>query len=132
MRRILSLGLALLAALMLAGCGGQEPSRAAVAPPTTIAAWPDNEYTAGLPEPQGTPDYVMDDTAQGRFSVCYQGVDQNAWERWLEQLEGAGYTRRAEASEEESENYLLTGQDRSLSVSWSGDTLVIAITLAAG
>lgn len=128
MRRLFSLALALLVALMLVGCGGHAPPGATVALPTTIAAWPDNAYTAGLPEPQGTPDYVIDDTAQGRFSVCYQGVDRGAWERWLEQLEGAGYTRRAEASEEESENYLLTGQDRSLSVSWSGDTLAIAIT----
>lgn len=129
MRRLFCLGLALLAALTLMGCGGRERSPGTVPQPTAIEAWPDNAFTAGLPEPQGTPDYVIDDSAQGRFSVFYQAVDRSGWQSWLEQLEQAGYARRAEASEEESENYLLTGSDRSLSVSWSGDTLAIAITL---
>ena len=97
--------------------------------PAAIEAWPDNAFTAGLPEPQGTPDYVIDDSAQGRFSVFYQSVDRSAWQDWLEQLAQEGYARRAEALEEESENYLLTGSDRSLSVSWSGDTLAIVIIL---
>lgn len=129
MRRLFCLGLALLAVLTLVGCGGRGRYQEPVAQPTAIEAWPDNGFTAGLPEPQGTPDYVIDDSAQGRFSVFYEEVDRSAWQSWLEQLEQAGYARRAEASEEESENYLLTGSDRSLSVSWSGDTLAIAITL---
>lgn len=129
MRRLFCLGLALLAALALMGCGSRERSPGTVAQPATIEAWPDNAFTAGLPEPQGTPDYVIDDSTQGRFSVFYQDVDRSGWQSWLEQLEQAGYARRAEASEEESENYLLTGSDRSLSVSWSGDTLAMAITL---
>lgn len=131
MRRSISLGLVLLAVLMLilAGCGGRNPPQGSVAQPTAIEAWPDNEYTAGLPEPQGTPLYVIDDTSQGRFSVFYEQVDEAAWRSWLEQLELDGFTCRAEASEEESENYLLTEQGRSLSASWSGDLLGISVTL---
>lgn len=129
MRRLFCLGLTLLAALVLVGCGQAaiQPQREVL--PAAIEAWPDNAFTAGLPEPQGTPDYVIDDSAQGRFSVFYQDVDRSGWQSWLEQLEQAGYARRAEASEDESKNYLLTGSDRSLSVSWSGDTLAIAIAL---
>ena len=129
MRRLCCLGLALLAALVLGGCGQAATQPQQEVLPIAIDTWPDNAFTAGLPEPQGTPDYVIDDSAQGRFSVFYQAVDRSGWQSWLEQLEQAGYARRAEASEEESENYLLTGQDRALSVSWSGDTLAIAITL---
>lgn len=129
MRRFFCLGLVLLAALVLVGCGQAATQSQQEALPSAIEAWPDNAFTAGLPEPQGTPDYVIDDSVQGRFSVFYQGVDRSAWQDWLEQLEQAGFCRRAEASEEESENYLLTGEDRSLSVSWSGDALAIVITL---
>lgn len=129
MRRSFSLGLVLLAVLMLAGCGGRNSTQGSVAQPTAIEAWPDNEYTDGLPEPQGIPLYVIDDTSQGRFSVFYEQVDGAAWQNWLEQLEMAGFTCQAEASEEESENYLLTEQGRSLSASWSGDLLGISITL---
>ena len=128
MRRSISLGLVLLAVLILAGCGGRNTPQGSVAQPTAIEAWPDNEYTAGLPEPQGTPLYVIDDTSQGRFSVFYEQVDEAAWRSWLEQLELDGFTCRAEASEE-SENYLLTEQGRSLSASWSGDLLGISVTL---
>ena len=129
MRRSFSLGLVLLAVLMLAGCGGRNSPQGSVAQPTAIEAWPDNEYTDGLPEPQGTPLYVIDDTSQGRFSVFYEQVDKAHWQSWLEQLELAGFTCRAEASEEESENYLLTEQGRSISASWSGNLLGISITL---
>ncbi len=128
MRRLFGLGLALLAMLVLAGCGGPKSPQSTPVQPTAIAAWPDNEYTDGLPEPQGTPMYVIDDTAQGRFSVFYEGMDESAWQSWLKQLQEKGFSRRAEASEEESENNLFTGQGRSLSVSWSGDTLAITIT----
>ena len=128
MRRSISLGLVLLAVLIWAGCGGRNTPQGSVAQPTAIEAWPDNEYTAGLPEPQGTPLYVIDDTSQGRFSVFYEQVDEAAWRSWLEQLELDGFTCRAEASEE-SENYLLTEQGRSLSASWSGDLLGISVTL---
>lgn len=129
MRRLLGLGLALLAALVLGSCGQSATQPQQEVLPAAIEAWPDNAFTAGLPEPQGTPDYVIDDSAQGRFSVFYQSVDRSAWQDWLEQLAQEGYARRAEALEEESENYLLTGSDRSLSVSWSGDTLAIVIIL---
>ena len=129
MRRRLSLGLVLLAVLILAGCGDRNFNQGSVAQPTAIEAWPDNEYTDGLPEPQGTPLYVIDDTAQGRFSVFYEQVDEAHWQSWLEQLEMAGFACRAEASEEESENYLLTEQGRSISASWSGDLLGISVTL---
>lgn len=128
MRRRFCLGLALLAALVLAGCGGRNAPQESVAQPTAIEAWPENEYTDGLPEPQGTPMYVIDDSPQGRFSVFYEGVEESAWQSWLEQLQEMGFSRRAEASEEESENHLFTGLGRSLSVSWSGDTLAITIT----
>ncbi len=129
MRRRLSLGLVLLAVLILAGCGDRNSNQGSVAQPTAIEAWPDNEYTDGLPEPQGTPLYVIDDTSQSRFSVFYEQVDGSAWQSWLEQLELDGFTCQAEASEEESENYLLTEQGRSLSASWSGDLLGISVTL---
>lgn len=128
MRRLFGLGLALLAMLVLAGCGGPKSPQSTVAGPTAIEAWPENEYTDGLPEPQGTPMYVIDNSPQGRFSVFYEGVEESAWQSWLEQLQEMGFSRRAEASEEESENNLFTGQGRSLSVSWSGDTLAITIT----
>lgn len=130
MRRLVwALGLALLAALVLGGCGRTQAQPQEAALPTPIEAWPDNEFTAGLPEPQGTPSYVIDQSDQGRFSVFYEGVDRSGWQSWMEQLEQAGYARRAEASEEESENHLLTGPDRSLSVSWSGDVLALTILL---
>lgn len=129
MRRSFRLGLVLLAVLMLAGCGGRNSPQASVAQPTAIEAWPDNEYTDGLPEPQGIPLYVIDDTSQGRFSVFYEQVDGTAWQSWLEQLEVAGFTCRAEASEGESENYLLTEQGRSISASWTGDLLGISIIM---
>ena len=128
MRRLFGLGLALLAVLVLAGCGGPKSQQSTVAGPTAIEAWPENEYTDGLPEPQGTPMYVIDDSPQGRFSVFYEGVEESAWQSWLEQLQEMGFSRWAEASEEESENHLFTGLGRSLSVSWSGDTLAITIT----
>lgn len=129
MRRLFCLGLALLAVLTLVGCGGRGRYQEPVAQPTAIEAWPDNGFTAGLPEPQGTPDYVIDDSAQGRFSVFYEEVDRSAWQSWLEQLEQAGYSSQAEATEEEGENYLLTGQDRSLSVSLSQGVLGVSIVM---
>lgn len=128
-RRFFCLGLALLAALVLTGCGQSATQPQQETLPAAIEAWPDNAFTAGLPEPQGTPDYVIDDSAQGRFSVFYQDVDRSAWQDWLQQLEQVGFSRRAEASEAESENYLLTGPDRALSVSRSGETLAVTITM---
>lgn len=100
--------------------------------PAAIEAWPDNRFTAGLPEPRGIPDYVIDDSGQGRFSVFYRQVDRSARQDWLEGLEGLGFERRVSASEPESENEPLGGEDRSLSVSWSGDTLGISIILKEG
>lgn len=78
--------------------------------PAAIEAWPDNRFTAGLPEPRGIPDYVIDDSGQGRFSVFYRQVDRSARQDWLEGLEGLGFERRVSASEPESENEPLGGR----------------------
>lgn len=131
MRRWFALGLALLSLLSLAACGSGAHPQEAAAQPTPIETWPENEFTSQLPELPGTPSYEIDQSSQDRFSVFYEQVDEAACQDWLDQLQQAGFTRKAEASEEGSRNYLLERDGVYLSVSWTGDMLGVAISMEA-
>lgn len=50
MRRAVLIGAALVLLLLCGGCAGAPETEPSAADPVPITAWPENDFTAGLPE----------------------------------------------------------------------------------
>lgn len=129
MRRAVFIGAALVLLLLCGGCAGAPETEPSAADPVPITAWPENDFTAGLPEPEGSPVWAMDQAEQGSFSLCYEDVSEEAYQDWLGQLQLLGFVPAARASEEVSDSYLLEREGVCLSAAYDpdGGTLVLRI-----
>lgn len=130
MRRAVLIGAALVLLLLCGGCAGAPETEPSAADPVPITAWPENDFTAGLPEPEGSPVWAMDQAEQGAFSLCYEDVSEEAYQDWLGQLQLLGFVPEARASEEVSDNYLLEREGVCLSVSYSNTGEMLAISIS--
>ena len=81
--------------------------------------WPENDYTQGVPQPEGEVVRGWLDLEEGYCYIQMTGVADP--EGYLEQLRQAGFEQAAGASEEASSGYLMTNGEKAVSVSWSGE-----------
>lgn len=132
--RILA-AVALAAALMLflCGCSGAETASinfAALpsAEPQCVDAWPENDLTARIPEPQdGAVDYVRDFSDDGKYEIVWDFGSDAAFEEYIDALHTQGYAEVAVASESASSGMLLEKDGVYLSIAYSGGTMNLLI-----
>lgn len=113
-RRILAVvALAAALTLFLCGCSGAETAAgdfAALpsAEPQYVGAWPENDLTARIPEPQdGAIDYVRDFSGDGKYEIVWDFGSDAAFEEYIDTLHVQGYAEIAAASESASSGMLL-------------------------
>lgn len=132
--RILA-AVALAAALMLflCGCSGAETASinfAALpsAEPQCVDAWPENDLTARIPEPQdGAVDYVRDFSDDGKYEIVWDFGSDAAFEEYIDALHTQGYAEVAVASESASSGMLLEKDGVYLSIAYSGGAMNLLV-----
>lgn len=92
--------------------------------------WPENEYTAVISEPEkGTMQYIIDDSANGRFTAALKDITKAESAAYVELLQKDGYSLVQSVEEEDMVGVLLQKDDASLSIAYSEGILCISITL---
>lgn len=89
-RRILAaVALAAALTLFLCGCSGAETASGDFAAfpsaePQYVGAWPENDLTARIPEPQdGAIDYVRDFSDDGKYEIVWDFGSDAAFEEYI-------------------------------------------------
>lgn len=119
--------------LFLCGCSGTETASGTFAAlssaePQYIDAWPENDLTARIPEPQdGAIDYVRDFSDDGKYKIVWDFGSDAAFEEYIDALQAQGYAEVAAAAESASSGMLLEKDDVYLSIAYSGDTMNLLI-----
>lgn len=100
-------------------------------PYTYTSAWPDNEYTENIFQPEGaTVVSVRDFSASGRYEINFTDITRDEADTYVQQLVDSGFVSVADGKNDVSAGVLLQKADTTLSISYSGDSLTLLITLA--
>lgn len=133
-RRILAaVALAAALTLFLCGCSGAETASINFvalpsAEPQYIDAWPENDLTARISEPQdGAVDYVRDFSDDGKYEIVWDFGSDAAFEEYIDALHTQGYAEVAAASESASSGMLLEKDGVYLSIAYSGGTMNLLV-----
>ena len=95
--------------------------------------WPENEYTDGLPVPNGTVAWAMLDTERGNCSINIVDIAENDYNDYMKLLEQEGFLVIEDTSEKiKGQNYvsigtLLSNGEKYLSISYIPDSLTIYV-----
>ena len=125
----------LLLALLLAGCsaGGKDalPDALLETSYTYPDEWPENRFTDCIPQPDGcTVESVRDLSSVGRYELNLSDITRDETHAYIRRLESEGYRNLGGDENEHSGGVMLQRGTVLLSVSWSGDSLGMLITLA--
>ena len=133
-RRILApVALAAALTLFLCGCSGAQTASINLAAlpsaePQCVDAWPENDLTARISEPQdGAVDYVRDFSGDGKYEILWDFGSDAAFEEYIDALHTQGYAEVAAASESASSGMLLEKDGVYLSIAYSGGTMNLLI-----
>lgn len=97
--------------------------------------WPENEYTDGLPVPNGTVAWAMLDTERGNCSINIVDIAENDYNDYMKLLEQNGFSITEGVAEEvKGQDYvsigtLLSNGEKVLSIGYIPDNLTIYISL---
>ena len=95
-----------------------------------LTDYPENEFTARIPKPaNGTIDYVIDDSANGRYAVFFKDITMEQSEAYIKDLKAAGYKNVAGKKEDIAIGEMLQKDDVMLSVACSDGGLGIQIII---
>lgn len=95
--------------------------------------WPENEYTDGLPVPNGTVAWVMLDTERGNCSINIVDIAENDYNDYMKLLEQNGFSITEGVAEEvKGQDYVsigthLSNGEKYLSISYIPDSLTIYV-----
>ncbi len=98
---------------------GQPPKAIGTLMQLKEGVWPDNDYTKGIPRPEGEVVRGWIDLEKGYCYIQMTAVPDP--EGYLELLTQEGFEQAEGVSEEVSSGYLMTKGEKSVSISWSGD-----------
>ncbi len=127
---------AVLLALAVSACARQEPPSDSITA-LDAGAWPDNEYTEGLPVPPGAVAWAMLDTERQYCSVHLTNVSESDCAAYMEAVQEAGFSVVEHAAEElegaryESAGTLLSDGARWMSISRLPDSLTLYLSPGA-
>lgn len=97
--------------------------------------WPENEYTDGLPVPNGMVAWAMLDTERGNCSINIVDIAENDYNDYMKLLEQNGFSITEGVAEEvKGQDYvsigtLLSNGEKGLSIGYIPDNLTIYISL---
>ena len=97
--------------------------------------WPENEYTDGLPVPNGMVAWAMLDTERGNCSINIVDIAENDYNDYMKLLEQNGFSITEGVAEEvKGQDYvsigtLLSNGEKWLSIGYIPDNLTIYISL---
>ena len=97
--------------------------------------WPENEYTDGLPVPNGTVAWAMLDTERGNCSINIVDIAENDYNDYMKLLEHNGFSITEGVAEEvKGQDYvsigtLLSNGEKWLSIGYIPYNLTIYISL---
>lgn len=97
------------------------------------SVWPDNEYTEGLPIPDGTVAWVMFDSENEYCSINIENMSQAEYDKYIQALADLGFVEVESVSEEiEGEDYVSVGTifsngEKSLSIAYADENFGIYI-----
>ncbi len=103
-------------------------------PPASVAVlenlWPENGLTESIPVPPGTVSWAMEDEQKGICAVQLLSVGEKAFEEYYEALQSSGYQEieQVEGEPQISIGTLLSDGEKTVSLAYSGQTLVITLT----
>lgn len=128
--------------LALTACGQDTQSKDATGsqpPDITLldsSVWPENEYTEGLPVPNGTVNWVAFDAAHESCSINIAGMSEPDYNDYMTLLRQKGFSEIENTSELiKGQDYVATGTllfdgERGLSISYAHHDFTIYISLA--
>lgn len=96
--------------------------------------WPENEYTNGLPVPNGTVAWAMLDDEHENCSISLDGITEGDYDDYMKLLEQNGFSITEGVTEEvKGQDYvsigtLLSNGEKGLSISYIPDNLTIYIS----
>lgn len=120
---------AVLLLLAFSACSSQQPAQNSSMHTSAISEWPQNEYTAVVPQPQtGTP---VAETVNGEiYGISLSGVSRQDCYDYLALLGENGFESALPGEENDaSGGWLYTNGAVSVTVSQSGDSMQIGISL---
>lgn len=130
---------ALLVCTLFAGCAAKKEAAGewsspvwdlTSSEPEYLTQWPGNAFTEKIVPPQsGTVDYVLDDTASGRYAVFIRDISSEECEKYLKALKDSGYGEMDSDANGVSAGTILEREDAYLSVSYAEGILGVLITL---
>lgn len=97
--------------------------------------WPENEYTDGLPVPNGMVAWAMLDDEHENCSISVVGIAEGDYKNYMKLLEQEGFSVTEGVAEEvKGQDYvsigtLLSNGEKGLSISYIPDNLIIYISL---
>lgn len=107
-----------------------EPTLDVTTPYTYTSAWPDNEYTKTIFQPEGaTVVSVRDFSESGRYEINLTDIARDAADAYVQKLIDSGFASVADGKNDVSAGVLLQKGNTTLSIAYSGDNLTLLITL---
>lgn len=98
--------------------------------PLYLNEWPENEFTAQIPEPDdGQIDYAFDASDSGRYAVFWKEIGMEESADYVERLKDQGYSEVRAEKNEVSVGTILQKGAATLSISYSSDSLSILIAI---
>lgn len=95
-----------------------------------LTDYPENEYTAQIPKPaNGTIDYVIDDSINGRYAVFLKDITMEQSESYISELVNAGYRQMTGTKTDVAVGQMFSNNDVMLSVAYSEGVLGIQIIM---
>lgn len=145
MRRLI-ICIALVALLVCAGCSDNSANISDNSNDDTLPdyitmiqdkKWPENDYTVGLPVPDGQIEWVMLDSKNNMCSISVTDMDETAYQNFMEALSDNGFLIQHSVSEEiKGEGYtssgtILSNGNKYLSIAYENRNMSLSVSMAS-
>lgn len=97
--------------------------------------WPENDYTAGLPVPDGKMEWGMVDSENNTCSISITDMDEAAYQKFMQDIGDIGFSTQHSVSEEiKGEGYVSSGTilsdgNKCLSIAYENQNMTLMISM---